>query len=67
MRKDDVRAAFELIDKIPLCLGESGGTAQLVDESDEDGLVVIKNEAGDPVLCMPRHDYDAIKAWEPNG
>ena len=34
-------------------------TAQLVDESKPDGLVVFVDEQGTPRMWMPREDYDA--------
>jgi hypothetical protein len=37
-------------------------TAELADEGDPDGAVVIRDRHGTEVMCMPRKTYDALRA-----
>lgn len=36
-------------------------TAELLDEEDENGIVVIKNKHGAPIVYMSRSDYEQIR------
>lgn len=40
-----------------------GATAELLDEADENGTVVIRDAQGAARWLLPREDYDALRNW----
>lgn len=48
----------------PLWKAEEGDYAELVDENDEDGAVVIRRKSGAPVAMMPREVWDQLLTWK---
>jgi hypothetical protein len=59
---DDLKKAFEL-NKHDLCILQNMGqsTAQLLDENDPNGIVVIRDERGNDRLFMPRCVWDELR------
>ncbi len=43
-----------------------GSTAQLLDEAEPDGTVVLRDAQGNPRMMMPREVYDELRAWKPS-
>lgn len=56
-----LREAFKLINDVPIKLDAE--TAELLDESDPDGPVVLKNHTRNVVAMMPREVYEQIRRW----
>ncbi len=44
---------------------EPGSTAELEDENDPQGMVIIRDSRGAPRLCMPREVWDDLRKWQP--
>ncbi len=57
--KDKLEEAFKALDKHALPF-QGGGTAELLDEADPDGVVVIKDKDGNLQMMLPREDYEEI-------
>jgi hypothetical protein len=55
----ELRAALEALGQVPV-LRDRVTTAQLMDESDPQGLVVIRDEQGNDLMVMPREVYDSM-------
>lgn len=63
--KIDLKAAVEAIDKMPLLTARcAGGTAELLDEEDPEGPVVIKNKTGYPVAFMPQDVFWDLRNYK---
>ena len=66
MSDEDLRKAFEELDRIPLKVGPGGkGIARLVDENHPEGPVEICDSKGNPYMLMPRDVYDQIMKHKP--
>jgi hypothetical protein len=67
--KRDLEELYRLIEKQDKKLFASWGacTAELVDENDPDGYVVIKDSKGHPKLWLPREDFEAFRAMGEKG
>ena len=65
--KEDLKKAFEELDKHDLCILKDMGqsTAQLLDENNPDGIVVIRDEQGNDRLFMPRCVWDELREYKP--
>lgn len=50
-----------LFETMYTCGPSVGWTAELEDENDPDGLVVIKDAEGHPKMWMPREVYEAFR------
>jgi len=58
----DLIALKKMLDAVPLKL--DGETAELVDEDDPEGNVVIKTADGTPTAVMPRNVWDFLRNGE---
>lgn len=61
--EDDLIEAARLASEIGS--GIDLASVELCDENDPDGLVVFKNKDGQPVMWMPRADYEAFRKGAP--
>jgi hypothetical protein len=62
---DGVKSALKFIDGLALPLKPPPGcTAELLDENDEQGIVVIREPCGSIRMMMPRDVYDAVMEWQ---
>lgn len=67
MPDEDLRKAFEELDRVPLKIGPGGkGIARLVNEDDPQGPVEICDSKGNPYMVMPRDVYDQIMRSKPS-
>lgn len=58
----DIQKAMKEIWSRPVAWPDpSTCTAELMDENDEEGIVVIKGPKGGPIAYMPRSVYEAIR------
>ena len=53
------------VDANPMRFGPGPCTAELLNEDEPDGIVVIRNVYGTPTLMMSRSDYEDILNWDP--
>lgn len=59
-----LKAAFDELDSHQLAFIGKCKTAELLDENDPDGIVVLKDESGTPHLMMSRADYEEIRRYK---
>jgi hypothetical protein len=55
---DEVKKAFEELDKIPLAIPKCVSA-----EEEEPGIVVLRTKTGQPGIIMSTEDYEACLKW----
>ncbi len=63
--KDDLTKMKAYLEDLNLSPGDSGLTAELVDEEDPEGIVIIKRADGTIAASMRRQEYEDLKEWQP--
>jgi hypothetical protein len=64
MKKSDLLEIKRLIEKHPILNHMSGDYAELENENDPFGLVVLKRATGHPYAWMPRDVWDSLMGFE---
>lgn len=61
--KEDLEKLSALLDRSPVTDHREGDYAELLDESQLDGVVVIRRKNGTPISYMPRALWEELLEW----